>query len=266
MDSGDPRLVRILAHDRRIVVGGLALVCLASWLYILAGAGVEMGDAPSASGGSGMAMQVPWTPAHFGLMLAMWWVMMVAMMLPGAAPTILIFNGLNRASRKQGRATVPAWIFAAGYLAVWGGFSLVATAAQWGLEQLSLLSPMMWASSVYLGAALLIAAGVYQLTPLKHACLRRCRSPLHFLASRWRPGRGAAFRMGVEHGLFCLGCCWVLMTLLFYGGMMNLWWIGGLALYVLIEKLTPLGSEIGRYTGGLLIVWGGWVLIASSVG
>ena len=152
---------------------------------------------------------------------------------------------------------------ATGYLLAWGGFSLVAVFLQWGLERLVLLSAMMQTTSLYLGATLLIGAGIYQLTPLKHACLRRCRSPFGFIAQHWRQGSGGAMRMGFEHGLFCLGCCWVLMVLLFYGGVMNLWWIVGLALYVMIEKLAPAGPRIGRYTGSLLILWGAWVLVGS---
>ncbi|MFP6746735.1 MAG: DUF2182 domain-containing protein [Alphaproteobacteria bacterium] len=205
-----------------------------------------------------------WTPGYFALMLAMWWVMMVAMMLPSAAPLVLLFAAVNRKSRLGGRPYVPTGVFAAGYLVAWGGFSLLAVLGQWGLERLALLSPMMQTTSLYLGAALLVGAGVYQLTPLKQACLRHCRSPLAFIAHHWRQGGGGAFRMGLEHGLFCLGCCWVLMALLFYGGVMNLWWVAGLALYILIEKLAPGGPRLGRYTGGLLILWGLWVLAGAA--
>lgn len=135
---------------------------------------------------------------------------------------VLLFAVVNRKSRKQGRPYVPIGFFVAGYLVAWGGFSLVAVLLQWGLERLSLLSPLMHVTSLYLGAALLIGAGVYQLMPLKHACLRHCRSPIDFIARYWRQGTGGAFRMGLKHGLFCLGCCWVLMVLLFYAGVMNL--------------------------------------------
>lgn len=260
MDADSTALERALKRDRHIVIGGLVLVSLASWLYILTGAVMEMGETAAMSGSATMAMRFAWTPAYFALMLAMWWVMMVAMMLPSVAPMVLIFATVNRKSRQQGRSYVPTGFFATGYLVAWGGFSLVAVLLQWGLERLTLLSPMMQTTSIYLGAALLIGAGVYQLTPLKHACLRHCRSPLQFIAHHWRPGTGGAFRMGLEHGLFCLGCCWVLMVLLFYGGVMNLWWIVGLALYVLIEKLAPAGHHLGRYSGGLLILWGAWLL------
>ena len=210
--------------------------------------------------------QLAWTPAYFALMLAMWWVMMVAMMLPSVAPMVLLFAAVNRKSHQQGQPYVPTGFFVIGYLFAWGGFSLVAVLLQWWLERLALLSPIMQTTSLYLGAALLIGAGIYQLTPLKHVCLRHCHSPFDFVAHRWRQGTGGAMRMGFEHGIFCLGCCWVLMVLLFYGGIMNLWWIVGLALYVMLEKLAPAGPRIGRYTGGLLIVWGTWVLLGSASG
>jgi predicted metal-binding membrane protein len=266
MNVEPPGLERLLKRDRHIVIGGLVFVSVASWLYILTGAGMDMGEMASKSGGDVMAMKPAWTPAYFGLMLAMWWVMMVAMMLPSAAPMVLLFATVNQTSRKQGRSYVPTGFFVAGYLVAWGGFSPVAVLLQWGLDRLTVFSPMMRTPSLYFGAALLIAAGVYQLTPLKHACLRHCRSPLLFIAHHWHPGTGGAFRMGLEHGLFCIGCCWVLMALLFYGGVMNLWWIGGLALYVLIEKLAPAGHRFGRYAGVLLIFWGAWVLAGAAGG
>lgn len=266
MGSEPSALERILRRDRHIVIGGLVFVSLTSWLWILTGAGTDMGEMASTPGGATLTMRLAWTPAYVALMLAMWWAMMVAMMLPSAAPMVLLFAVVNRKSRKQGRPYVPTGFFVAGYLVAWGGFSLVAVLLQWGLERLSLLSPLMHVTSLYLGAALLIGAGVYQLTPLKHACLRHCRSPIDFIARYWRQGTGGAFRMGLKHGLFCLGCCWVLMVLLFYAGVMNLWWIVGLALYVLLEKLGPAGHRLGRYTGGLLILWGGWVLLRAVTG
>ncbi len=266
MDVGSPGLERVLKRDRQIVIGGLVFVSLTSWLYILTGAGMDTGEMSSISSGTVLTMKLTWTPAYFALMLAMWWVMMVAMMLPSAAPTVLLFATVNRKSQQQGRPYVPTGFFAAGYLVAWSGFSLVAVFLQWGLEELALLSPMMQTTSSYFGAALFLAAGVYQLTPLKQACLRHCRSPLDFIAYHWRQGTGGAFRMGLEHGLFCLGCCWVLMALLFYGGVMNLWWIVGLALYILIEKLALPGARLSRFTGGFLILWGIAVLLGASGG
>jgi predicted metal-binding membrane protein len=205
----------------------------------------------------------PWTPAYGLLMLVMWWVMMIAMMVPSAAPMILLFAAVNRRQRSAGGTFVPTGIFLSGYLLAWGGFSLVAVALQWGLERAALLSAMMASTSAVFGAALLLAAGIYQLTPLKQACLRHCRSPLHFVTHGWRRGRWGAFRMGLEHGAFCLGCCWFLMGLLFYGGVMNLYWIAGVAVLVLLEKTVPAGRWLGLAIGVGLILWGGTVLVAA---
>ncbi len=256
-----PAFEKVLKRDRYIVIGGLSVVGVASWLYILTGTGMDTGEMSTISGGAMTTVITAWTSAYFALMLVMWWVMMVAMMLPSTTSMVLVFAAINRKNREQDRAYVPTGFFAVGYIVAWGAFSLVAVVLQWGLERLALLSPMMQTTSVYLGAALLIGAGFYQLTPLKQACLRHCRSPIDFMAHHWRTGSSGAFRMGLEHGLFCLGCCWVLMFLLFYGGVMNLLWIGGLAFYVLLEKVAPAGSHLGRYTGALLIIWGVWVLV-----
>jgi predicted metal-binding membrane protein len=228
-------------------------------------AGKTPGMAMADSGVMGeMAAMAPltWTPAYAVLMLAMWWTMMMAMMLPSAAPMILLFALINRRQREQGAPYVATGIFAAGYALVWGAFSIIAVTAEWSLERSNLLSSMMASTSVLLGAGLLIAAGIYQLTPLKHACLRHCRSPIFFITHHWRPGEFGALRMGVEHGAFCTGCCWFLMALLFYGGIMNLYWIVGLAVFVLLEKTIPAGHWLGGVAGILLIAWGGALLLA----
>ncbi|MGH7800800.1 MAG: DUF2182 domain-containing protein [Thermodesulfobacteriota bacterium] len=203
------------------------------------------------------------------LMFSMWWLMMIAMMLPSAAPMVLLHaavtrKGLARADNAgrispSHRLHSTTTAFIAGYLVMWGAFSLVAVVAQWALERGELLSPMMMSTSRFLGSGLLLAAGLWQLTPLKTVCLRHCRSPISFLSTHWRPGVGGAFRMGTKHGVFCLGCCWFLMALLFYGGVMNLIWIIGLALFVLAEKMMPAGVVFGRVTGLLLIAWGVWL-------
>jgi predicted metal-binding membrane protein len=244
-----PALHRALGRDRRIVIGGLLTAIALSWGYLLTGAGMPT------------AAPVAWTPPYFVLILVMWWVMMVAMMLPSAAPTILLFAALSRKSAERGEPGASAGFFAAAYVVVWGGFSLLATFAQMQLDGLALLSPMMKSASVPLGATLLIAAGVYQMTPLKYACLRHCRTPIDFFAHRWRRGAGGALLMGLEHGAYCLGCCWVMMGLLFYAGVMNLLWIAGLAVYVLLEKLAPAGRIISRFSGIALILWGVVVLV-----
>jgi len=230
-------------------------------------------DVAMGEGGSGMAMgegmmmamaPMAWTPGYAVLMFFMWWVMMMAMMLPSASPMILLFARFNRSQREKGAPYVPTAIFALGYLLMWAAFSLVAVAAQWGLERSGLLSSMMASTSVILGAVLLLAAGVYQLTPLKYACLKHCRSPLFFISHHWRPGDWGALRMGVEHGAFCTGCCWFLMALLFYGGVMNLFWIIGLALIVLVEKVAPAGHWVGWIMGMGLIAWGGGLLLMAA--
>jgi predicted metal-binding membrane protein len=249
VSANAPALNRVLGRDRRIVIGGLLAAIALSWSYLLTGANMPM-----------LAPAV-WTPAYFALMLVMWWVMMAAMMLPSAAPTILLFAALSRNSAERGDPAVPTGIFATAYIIVWGGFSLLATFVQMQLDGLALLSPMMNSASVPLGAALLIAAGVYQMTPLKYACLRHCRTPIDFFARRWRRGAKGALLMGLEHGAFCLGCCWVIMTLLFYAGVMNLLWVAGVALYILLEKLAPAGRLISRLAGVVLILWGVTVLV-----
>ena len=251
MSASATALSRTLGRDRWLVISGLIAVIALSWAYLLAGAGMPMSMQETPS----------WTPAYFALMLVMWWVMMAAMMLPSAAPTILLFGALSRKMEERGVAGVSAGVFASAYVIVWGGFSLVATVVQMQLDALALLSPMMKSASVPLGAALLIGAGVYQMTPLKYACLRHCRTPLDFFARRWRRGKRGALLMGFEHGAFCLGCCWVMMGLLFYAGVMNLLWIAGLAAYVLIEKLAPAGQRISRFAGIVLILWGLGVLV-----
>jgi predicted metal-binding membrane protein len=227
----------------------------------------------AASGQSSAAdmliLPLTWTPGYALLMFSMWWLMMIAMMLPSAAPMVLLHaavtrKGLARADDAGPKAPSHRLLsattaFIAGYLVMWGAFSLVAVVAQWALERGELLSAMMMSTSKLLGSGLLLAAGVWQLTPLKTVCLRHCRSPISFLSAHWRPGVGGAFRMGTKHGVFCLGCCWFLMALLFYGGVMNLIWIIGLALFVLAEKMMPAGVAFGRVTGLLFIAWGVWL-------
>jgi len=256
MSLPTPQLSTVLRHDRWIVISGLIFVTAFSWAYILMGAGMDLNTpAPRA-----MAITTVWDTGHALAMLIMWWVMMVAMMLPSAAPMILLVAALHRKKTAPGRAALLTGFFIAGYGIAWGLFSTAATFLQWQLDRLALLSPMMASASAPLGAGLLIAAGLYQMTPWKHACLRHCRAPLHFVGHRWRSGAKGAVLMGLDHGLFCLGCCWALMGLLFYGGVMNFFWIGGIALYVLIEKLAPAGHWISRFSGVLLVLWGGAML------
>jgi predicted metal-binding membrane protein len=205
----------------------------------------------------------PWTPAHFGMMFAMWAIMMTGMMLPSATPTTLVYTAVARKASREGTPVAPVAAFVAGYLFMWTLFSLGATLAQWGLERAALLSPMMVSSSPALGGALLVGAGFYQLTPFKDACLEHCRSPTHFIAGHWRPGSLGALRMGIEHGAYCLGCCWVLMGLLFFGGVMNLLWIAAITLFVLLEKVVPYGAGGGRWAGVGMILAGALVFLSA---
>jgi predicted metal-binding membrane protein len=254
-------LEAVLRRDRAVVVAALLIVIVLSWAWVVLGAGMDMSAIDMTRMPRDMMMTpAVWTPGHAALMLSMWWVMMVAMMLPGATPMLLIFARVNRRERAAERPWVPTGIFAAGYLAAWAGFSALAVALQWGLEDSGMLSAMMVTTTTWLGAAILVTAGLWQLTPLKHACLRQCRSPVGFLAAHWRAGRAGAFRMGLVHGAYCLGCCWFLMTLLFFGGVMNLLWIGGLAAYVLLEKVLPMGHWLGYAVGVALVGWGAWLL------
>ena len=223
-----------------------------------------MGDAGAMSGMTDMAMGGAWSLSYAVLVFLMWWVMMVAMMLPSVTATVLLHAALQR--HTPAAALVPAIssAFLTGYLATWAGFSLIATSAQWALEMRGIVSAsMMTLVGTVPGALVLITAGIYQFTPLKSACLDHCRSPAKFLSERRRPGAPGAFLMGVEHGIFCLGCCWFLMALLFVGGIMNLYWIVGLAVFVALEKLSPRGDLVSKVAGATLIVWGVWILVGT---
>ena len=264
-------LEAVLRRDRVVVVAALVAVIVIAWVWIVLGAGTGMSAVvmTQMAGMPDMDLMMAravWTATYAALIFAMWWVMMVAMMLPGAAPMLLLFARANRAQKVRDRPYVATGIFAAGYLAAWAGFSALAALLQWGLEELDLLGPMMTATSWWLGGAILLAAGLWQLTPIKGVCLRHCRSPLSFLAHKWRPGRLGAFRMGLEHGTFCLGCCWFLMGLLFFGGIMYLFWIAGLAVFILLEKTIPMGHWIARVAGIGLAVWGVVMLAGAAAG
>jgi predicted metal-binding membrane protein len=210
--------------------------------------------------GMGMSMAMPkmqsWSLMDFVSMFLMWAVMMVAMMVPTAAPMILIFANVNRKRQEQEQPYVPTAVFLSGYLLVWTGFSVLATLAQWGLHEAALLSPMMVSTSPILGGILLLAAGIFQWTPLKYACLKHCRSPLSFLMTDWREGYRGALIMGLKHGSYCTGCCWFLMALLFVAGVMNLLWVATITAFVLVEKAVPRGDLVGRIAGVALCIAG----------
>jgi predicted metal-binding membrane protein len=243
-------LERIARRERLFVLAGLGAVTIAGLLATFRTGDRLMMTAPLMVG-----------PFTYALVLfIMWWTMMMAMMLPSAAPALLTYGALSRRFADKGAKAAPIVIFAAGYALVWTGFSVLAVGLQLLFSEVVPLSMMMAVTSAVLGGALLIAAGLYQLSPLKAACLRKCQSPLMYLGQNWKPGNAGALRMGLQHGLYCLGCCWVLMGLLFYGGVMELRWIVGLALYVAAEKLIPAGNRLSRFTGVLLIAWGCWTI------
>ena len=295
MDGASP-LERLLKRDRAITVAGLAVLCVLAWVYVVAGAGLGMSawdmtklalfphqqsqdmtpgmdmpdmDMPDMDmpGMDMSAMAEPgiWGPAIWALMIAMWWIMMIAMMSPSAAPAVLLYARVHRHALAQGQdqeKLAPTGMFVAGYLLVWLAFSVAAAALYWLLEREAIVSATtMGSQSRWLSGALLIAAGLYQLSPLKNACLSHCRAPAAFLSRHWRPGALGALRAGALHGTYCVGCCWMLMALLFVGGVMNLVWIAALAILVLVEKLLPAGRWIGRAAGILLIAWGGATLL-----
>lgn len=244
-------------RERYVALAGLLALAALAWLYL----GVEayrmeamMGE--MAGPGSAEAAGSVWNVGPFLLTFVMWTVMMVAMMLPSAAPTILLYGAMARKSRENASGLPSVWVFAMGYLAIWTAFSLAATVLQAAFDTWRLLTPAMTSASTLLSGSLLIAAGIYQWLPLKNACLEKCRAPLQFFLFRWRPGVRGAFRMGAEHGLYCVGCCWALMLLLFTAGVMNLLWVALIAAFVLIEKLAPGGELIGRVAGVALGVVG----------
>ena len=239
MSSAPDLISRVLRNERLIVAASIALLVASSWWFVVSGAGMEDRTAMD-------AMQPP-----LGALVLMWWLMMVAMMLPSAAPAALLY-GRVRAAR-SGNAHVPrTWLFLAGYLSAWLLFSIVVASIQ-----RMLAGSAMVLENARVASAVLIAAGLYQLSPVKAACLRQCRTPAQFLSREWRPGVTGAVRLGILHGAFCVGCCWALMALLFVGGVMNFAWIAVLTLIVGIEKLAPHGNWIGRAAGVGLIAWGG---------
>jgi predicted metal-binding membrane protein len=258
-------LEALLRRDRVLVGCALAVVAVAAWLYLvyLASSMSGMTD-EDMSGVPGMAMLAMnmWSWVEVVTLAVMWTVMMVAMMAPAAAPMILVFATIHRRRAEAGTPAVPTAIFVLGYLVVWTLFGIVAALVQAGLHTAALLSPAMVATSPLLAGAVLVAAGIFQWTPLKRACLAACRSPLSFVMSSWREGRAGALVMGIRHGLYCLGCCWALMTLLFVAGVMNLVWIAALAVSVLIEKVAPGGDVVGRVAGILLVGAGLWLAVA----
>ena len=256
-----------LGRERALLIGAMAILFLLSGLYTLFGVGMEMSAIDMTRMAemrdmAGMRQAGSWGPGYFALVFLMWWVMMVAMMLPSVAPTILLYAALLRRTGTAAPVPLTTAIFLAGYLATWAGFSVAAAVVQHSLEAAGIISAtMMTLVDTVPGAIVLFLAGAFQFTPWKDRCLARCRSPAEFIVRRRRPGVSGAFRMGLEHGVYCLGCCWFLMALLFVGGIMNLYWIVGLSAFVALEKLTPCGKLASRIAGVILVAWGLRVIV-----
>jgi predicted metal-binding membrane protein len=251
------------------VFAALTVLTLLAWLALLGGAGTGMD--PIAMSGWLMPLTLPpalssaWTPFYWLVAFFMWAAMMVAMMMPSASPMVLLYARVVRHAESQGRAsraTASVTAFASAYLALWILFSLLAVTAQWALEHLGVMSAMMSLRTALLSGGVLIAAGLYQLSPVKAACLSHCRAPASFLTAHWRPGVFGAWRMGLSHGAYCVGCCAILMLLLFVGGVMNLIWIAGLTLFVAVEKLAPFGAAAAKAMAVALIAGGAALVYA----
>jgi predicted metal-binding membrane protein len=241
---------------RAPVIALLVLFPLVCWLWIVVMARDMYGPM---TGASAWMMTPQWDAPHLALLWAMWAVMMTAMMLPSAAPMILLAGDARRDHGQQ--SSNRTYLLAAGYLLVWAFFSIAATALQWAFARLLVITPMMEASSRTAAALLLAIAGIYQWTPWKRACLTTCQSPLAFVMRRWRSGGWGALRMGAEQGAYCVGCCWALMLLLFAGGVMNLTVIAALTAFVAFEKLAPLGVRSARVSGVALLLLAGWTIL-----
>jgi predicted metal-binding membrane protein len=259
-------------RDRILIGVCLAAIVALSWIYLVDMAG-EMSGMDTA-GMSEMAMTMPdmvmsatgaWSVRELTLLWVMWIVMMIGMMVPSASPMIFAFLGVNQRRRSARRPVVPTYVFVLGYVGIWAAYSALAALAQWGLHQAAVISPSMAVTSPFLQGGLLLSAGIFQWTPLKRACLAGCRSPLSFLMSEWREGRWGAFVMGLRHGGYCVGCCWILMALLFVAGVMNLFWIAAIAVFVLAEKLLPRGEVVGKIAGLVLAAAGLAVLVSEAL-
>jgi predicted metal-binding membrane protein len=228
------------------VLASLVAVIALAWIWLLAASRDMYG---AMSGWAAWMMVTTWTPQYFLLVFVMWAAMMLGMMLPSATPVILLYGRIVRSSLDSRELLLRQYSFAAGYLLAWTAFSLGATLLQWTLSETSLMSMMMELSNRYWAAGFLIIAGLYQWTPAKRNCLSHCQSPAIWLTEHWRTRKIGALRMGTAHGLYCVGCCWALMGLLFVGGVMSLSWIAGLTALVLLEKLLPPRIAIDRWAG-----------------
>jgi len=265
----------VLRRDRLVVAVALAAMIVLAWAYVVWLAslmdmgGMDMSGYRMLPSGEALMLPAlePWSRVEFALVFVMWAVMMVGMMLPSAAPMVLIYARVGRQAATQGKPFAAAAWFLAGYLLVWSGFSLLATLAQWALDRGALLDARMTASNRVLGGGVLVLAGVYQWTALKDACLRQCQTPFAFIQKYggFRGDARGALRLGLLHGAWCVGCCWPLMALLFVGGVMNVLWIAALAILVLAEKVLPAGRWIARVSGLALVLAGAWLLARATL-
>jgi len=248
-------MANLFYKDRLIVFSGLALITVFAWAYM-----IHMAMNMT---GTGMNMTKPCL-MHWGIgdiihLFVMWTIMMAAMMLPAATPMIMMFATVNGQRSKGESPLIPTWLFVLGYLAVWTAYSGLATLTQWGLHLSALLTHHLVITSPLLGGLLLLAAGIFQWTSFRDACMSKCRSPLGFLMTEWREGRRGALIMGLKAGLFCIGCCWLLMILSFVLGVMNMIWMAALTAFMLLEKVTE-NEWLSRTAGLTLVAWGLWVL------
>ncbi|HEY7228953.1 MAG TPA: DUF2182 domain-containing protein [Pseudolabrys sp.] len=264
-------LTAVLRRDRVIVCASLFALIAIAWAYVLwliptmSMGGMEMLDMRMIANPFDVAMVPslqPWSAAEFTFTFVMWVIMMVGMMTPSVAPMVLIYARVGRQAELQGKPLAATGYFAGGYLTAWAVFALVATIGQWLLERASLVTPMLESASNFIGGLVLVAAGLYQWTPVKDACLKHCQAPLHFIQQHGgfrRDGLGS-LSIGFRHGLYCIGCCWALMALLFVGGIMNPLWIAGIAVFVLAEKVIPSGRVLSRICGVVLVAAGIWLI------
>lgn len=244
-----------MRRERAYLLTEIIAVSALAWIYLVR---MPMSAADFGSVAARIAAPLPSPVVDFSICFLMWAVMMVAMMLPSASPMVLTYARL--AGGREGVSILWTWMFAAGYLAVWTAFSVAATVAQLALVRAAVLSNALTVVPI-VGAVILAAAGIYQFTPWKSACLRHCQSPVAFFITRWRDGAAGAFHMGIEHGASCVGCCWMLMALLFVAGVMNLVWVASITIFVLLEKLIPYPRAVSFTAGCALIMSGVIVLL-----
>ncbi len=261
MNPLDASSSNLSQQDKIIVITGLLTVAALGWIYMFymawAMENMHLVDIWMPPRGG----ERTWTAWDFILLFLMWLTMMLAMMTPTAAPMVMMFTTVNKQKKVRQQPYVSTFIFLAGYLVAWAIFSIVASAIQWPLHENGLLNPMMNSRSYLMSGGILILAGLYQWTPMKNVCLEHCRTPLGFLMTAWKDGNFGAFKMGLHHGLFCVGCCWALMAILFAVGVMNMLWVTLITIFVLVEKIAPISPSLARMlTGFALIAWGSYWL------